>query len=92
MLLEAESDTTVAEDAGTGSEALATVRRHGPDVELMDVRMPDMDGIEAATHLVRTGSRTRILMPTTFDLDEYLYLQCARERAASCSKTPAAAS
>jgi DNA-binding NarL/FixJ family response regulator len=73
MLLQAESDMTVAGEAGTGSEAIAAVRRHDPDVALMDIRMPDMDGIEAATHLVRAGSRARILILTTFDLDEYLY-------------------
>ena len=71
MLLEAESDITVAGEAGTGSEAIAAVRRHDPDVVLMDVRMPDMDGIEAATHLVRAGSRAGILMLTTFDIDLY---------------------
>src|ERR1700733_3821935 len=73
MLLEAEPDITVAGEASTGSEAIAAIRRHVPDVVLMDVRMPDMDGIEAAAHLARAGSRARILMLTTYDLDEYLY-------------------
>jgi DNA-binding NarL/FixJ family response regulator len=73
MLLEAEPDVTVTAEAGTGSEAIAKVRRHDPDVVLMDVRMPDMDGIEATAHLVRMGCRARILMLTTFDLDEYVY-------------------
>jgi DNA-binding NarL/FixJ family response regulator len=73
MLLGAEPDITVAGEAGNGSEAIAAARRLDPDVVLMDVRMPDMDGIEATAHLVRAGSRARILMLTTFDLDKYVY-------------------
>ena len=73
MLLEAEPDIIVAGEAGTGSEAVASARRNDPDVVLMDVRMPDMDGIEATAQLVRAGSRARMLMLTTFDLDEYVY-------------------
>jgi DNA-binding NarL/FixJ family response regulator len=73
MLLEAESGITVAGEAGTGTEAIAAARRLDPDVVLMDVRMPGIDGIEAAAHLIRAGSRARILMLTTFDLDEYVY-------------------
>jgi DNA-binding NarL/FixJ family response regulator len=73
MLLEAEPDITVAGEAGTGTQAIAAARRLDPDVVLMDVRMPDMDGIEATAQLVRVGSRARILMLTTFDLDKYVY-------------------
>jgi DNA-binding NarL/FixJ family response regulator len=73
MLLEAEPDLSVAGEAGSGSQALAQARRLDPDVILMDVRMPQMNGIEATTQLVRAGSRARILMLTTFNLDEYIY-------------------
>ena len=73
MLLEAEPDLTVAGEAGTGSQALAQARSLDPDVILMDVRMPQMNGIEATSRLVQAGSRARILMLTTFDLDEYVY-------------------
>jgi len=73
MLLEAEPDLRVAGEADDGAEALAEVRRVDPDVVLMDVRMPVVDGIEATAQLVRGGSRARILMLTTFDLDEYVY-------------------
>jgi DNA-binding NarL/FixJ family response regulator len=73
MLLEAEPDVRVVGEAGTGSQALAQARRLDPDVVLMDVRMPEMDGIEATAKLVRSGSRARILMLTTFNLDEYVY-------------------
>jgi DNA-binding NarL/FixJ family response regulator len=73
MLLEAEPDLRVAGEAGDGAEALAEVRRVDPDVVLMDVRMPVVDGIEATAQLVRGGSRARILMLTTFDVDEYVY-------------------
>jgi DNA-binding NarL/FixJ family response regulator len=73
MLLDAEPDICVAGEAGSGSQALAQVRQLDPDVILMDVRMPHMDGIEATTQLVRSGTRARILMLTTFNLDEYVY-------------------
>ncbi len=73
MLLEAEPDLTVAGEAGTGGQALTQARLLNPDVILMDVRMPQMDGIEATTRLVQAGSRARILMLTTFSLDEYVY-------------------
>jgi DNA-binding NarL/FixJ family response regulator len=73
MLLDAEPDLSVVGEAGNGSQALAQVRRLDPDVVLMDVRMPEMDGVEAAARLVRGGSRARILMLTTFNLDEYVY-------------------
>jgi DNA-binding NarL/FixJ family response regulator len=73
MLLEAEPDLAVAGEAGTGGEALAQARLLDPDVILMDVRMPGMNGIEATTRLVHAGARARILMLTTFNLDEYVY-------------------
>jgi DNA-binding NarL/FixJ family response regulator len=73
MLLEAEPDMSVAGEAGDGNQALAQARRLDPDVILMDVRMPEMNGIEATTRLVEGGSRARILMLTTFNLDEYVY-------------------
>jgi len=73
MLLEAEPDLRVADEAGNGRQALAQARRLDPDVVLMDVRMPEMDGIEATAKLVAGGSRARILMLTTFNLDQYVY-------------------
>ena len=73
MLLDAEPDLCVAGEAGNGSQALAQARRLDPDVVLMDVRMPEMDGIQATTQLIRSGCRARILMLTTFNLDEYVY-------------------
>jgi DNA-binding NarL/FixJ family response regulator len=73
MLLEAEPDLVVAGEAGDGGQALAQARALDPDVILMDVRMPGMNGIEATSRLVQGGSRARILMLTTFNLDEYVY-------------------
>jgi DNA-binding NarL/FixJ family response regulator len=74
LMLDAEPDIEVVGEARTGIEALAQSRRHDPDVVLMDVRMPDLDGIEATTRLTQTGTRARVLVLTTFDLDEYIYL------------------
>jgi DNA-binding NarL/FixJ family response regulator len=73
MLLEAVPDLRVAGEAGNGRQALAQARRLDPDVILMDVRMPEMDGIQATAKLVAGGCRARILMLTTFNLDQYVY-------------------
>ena len=73
MLLEAEPDLAVAGEAGDGVHALEQARLLDPDVILMDVRMPQMNGIEATSRLAQIGSRARILMLTTFNLDEYVY-------------------
>ena len=73
MMLDAEPDITVVDEARTGAEALASVRAHDPDVVLMDIRMPQLDGIEATARLVSARARTRVLILTTFDLDEYVY-------------------
>jgi DNA-binding NarL/FixJ family response regulator len=91
MLLQAESDMRVTGEAGDGSQALVEVRRVDPDVVLMDVRMPGLDGIQATAQLVRYGCRARILMLTTFDLDEYVYRAMKAGQAGSYSRTPAVA-
>jgi DNA-binding NarL/FixJ family response regulator len=73
MMLDAEVDISVVGEASDGNEALVGVREHDPDVLVMDIRMPTLDGIEATTRLTQSRSRTRILILTTFDLDEYVY-------------------
>ncbi|MET9436202.1 response regulator transcription factor [Streptomyces sp. NPDC006551] len=73
MLLESQDDMTVVGEASNGTEAVRLVDRHHPDVVLMDVRMPGLDGIEATRRIVAAGARTRVLIVTTFDLDEYAY-------------------
>ncbi|MGH3473935.1 MAG: response regulator [Aeromicrobium sp.] len=73
MILESESDIEVVAEAVDGRHALDLVRDHDPDVVLMDVRMPHVDGVEATRRLVDGGSRTRVLILTTYDLDESVY-------------------
>lgn len=71
-LLEAETDLDVVGEAGDGAEAVHVVARTRPQVALVDVRMPTMDGIEATRRIV-AGGPTRVVILTTFDLDEYVY-------------------
>jgi DNA-binding NarL/FixJ family response regulator len=73
-LLDSQDDITVVGTAADGAEAIALCRRAQPDVALMDVRMPGMDGIEATRQLARPDAGAiKVLMLTTFDLDEYVY-------------------
>ena len=73
MVLDAQPDLRVVGEAEDGLEALEQIRRLEPDVVLMDVRMPRLDGVQATERIVGSGSRSRIIILTTFDLDEYAY-------------------
>jgi DNA-binding NarL/FixJ family response regulator len=73
MVLEEEAGIVVVGEASNGLSALELVGRHHPDVVVMDVRMPGMDGIEATRAIIATEPRSRILILTTFDLDEYAF-------------------
>ncbi len=73
MLIEAEDDMTVVGEAGDGAEAVRKLTEQPADVVLMDIRMPLMDGVEATRRLVGSGSPTKVLVLTTFDLDEYVF-------------------
>src|SRR5205814_4352472 len=66
-------DLQVVGEAEDGAQAVSLARQTQPDVILMDVRMPNLDGVEATRQIVDGGSPTRILMLTTYDLDEYVY-------------------
>lgn len=72
MILDAQPDIAVVAEAGDGLEAIAAVREHRPDVLLLDIRMPRMDGIEAA-RAICAGTATRVVMLTTFDQDDYVF-------------------
>jgi DNA-binding NarL/FixJ family response regulator len=73
MALETQPDVDVVGEAGDGAQAVAMTRTLHPDVVLMDVRMPVMDGLEATRQIVAAGLAARILVLTTFNLDEYVY-------------------
>jgi DNA-binding NarL/FixJ family response regulator len=73
LILETREDLEVVGEAVDGREAVELARRLKPDVILMDVRMPDVDGVEATRRLSALGSPARVLILTTFDLDEYVY-------------------
>jgi DNA-binding NarL/FixJ family response regulator len=73
MLLGGEADIEVVAEASTGLEAVDKAARFDPTVVLMDIRMPELDGLEAARRILASGSDARILILTTFDLDEYVY-------------------
>jgi DNA-binding NarL/FixJ family response regulator len=73
MIVDADPGMEVIGEAADGKRALDAARQLDPDVVLMDVRMPELDGIEATARLASAGARARVLVLTTFDLDEYVY-------------------
>ena len=73
LLLSGEPDIEVVAVAGNGREAVAQASRFGPDVVLMDIRMPELDGLEATRRILAADESARVLVLTTFNLDEYVY-------------------
>jgi DNA-binding NarL/FixJ family response regulator len=73
LILETRADIEVVGEAGDGQRAIVCARELEPDVILMDIRMPLVDGIEATRQIVASDAKSRILVLTTFDLDEYVY-------------------
>jgi DNA-binding NarL/FixJ family response regulator len=73
VLINDAADIQVVGEAGTGAEAVRLAAEHAPDVAVMDIRMPEMDGIEATRRITESSEATRVVMLTTFDDDEYVY-------------------
>ena len=87
LILEGEDDLCIVGEASNGAEAVRHVRELAPDVVLMDVRMPVLDGIEATRAIAASGSDAKIIILTTFDLDEYAFAHCGQGPLRSCSRT-----
>jgi DNA-binding NarL/FixJ family response regulator len=87
MILEARPDLAVVGEAEDGQQAVSLARQTQPDVILMDVRMPHLDGVEATRQIVAAGNPARILVLTTYDLDDYVYAAIRAGASGSCSRT-----
>jgi DNA-binding NarL/FixJ family response regulator len=73
LLLSNEPDIDVVAEAGTGTEAVAQARRHHPDMVLMDIHMPELNGLEATRRIMAADAAAKVLILTTFNLDDYVY-------------------